>query len=106
MAWAEEEGNRMQCRVSQGYKVLLITVYALWSVLSGFAGTSQGAGPALGPCEPGYVRHWQRGLPIRRAAMHGEVAAPETSVPLEWLGHSSFLMTSPDGLRVLIDPSA
>jgi L-ascorbate metabolism protein UlaG (beta-lactamase superfamily) len=41
-----------------------------------------------------------------RAAMHREVATPETTVQLEWLGHSSFLMTSPDGLRVLIDPSA
>jgi len=92
--------------VSQTYNVLLITVCALLGALSGFAGTSQAAGPALGPCEPGYVRHWQTEFPIMHVAMHAEVATPEISVPLEWLGHSSFLMTSPDGLRVLIDPSA
>jgi L-ascorbate metabolism protein UlaG (beta-lactamase superfamily) len=27
-------------------------------------------------------------------------------VQLEWLGHSSFLLTSPDGVRLLTDPSA
>jgi L-ascorbate metabolism protein UlaG (beta-lactamase superfamily) len=96
----------MQRTVSRTYNTLLIIIYALLGVCSGFVGTSQAAGPALGPCEPGYVRHWQPRLPIMRAAMHREVATPETTVQLEWLGHSSFLMTSPDGLRVLIDPSA
>ncbi|ETX05318.1 MAG: hypothetical protein ETSY2_23670 [Candidatus Entotheonella gemina] len=96
----------MQRMVSQSHKILLVTVYVLTGVLSGLWGVSQAAAPALGPCEPGYVRHWQRGLPIRRAATHGPVATSETSVQLEWLGHSSFLMTSPAGLRILIDPSA
>jgi L-ascorbate metabolism protein UlaG (beta-lactamase superfamily) len=92
--------------VFQTSSVWLIIVCALWGVLIGFAGVSQAAEPALGPCEPGYVWHRQPDLPIRRAAMHSEVAASETTVRLNWLGHSSFLMTSPDGLRVLIDPSA
>lgn len=91
---------------SRSYMALLITVLVLWSVFGGFIGTSRAAAPVLGPCEPGYVRHGPQGLPIVRVATSGQPAPAATSVQLEWLGHSSFLMTSPAGLRVLIDPSA
>jgi L-ascorbate metabolism protein UlaG (beta-lactamase superfamily) len=71
------------------------------------AGTANGQGiQPLGPCEPGFVKHWQHGLPIRLATTGA--AAEDTasgSVLLEWLGHSSFLLTSPGGLRLLTDPN-
>ena len=98
----------MQQIVSRSYadKILLVTVYVLLGVFRGLLGTGQAAVPVLGPCEPGYVQYWQQDLPVMRAALHGQTATPQASVQLEWLGHSSFLMTSPAGLRVLIDPSA
>ena len=84
----------------------LVTVAVLFGMFSGLLGVSQAAVPALGPCEPGYVRQWQPELPIMPVALKGLAATAEAGVQLEWLGHSSFLLTSPAGLRVLIDPSA
>lgn len=94
---------RMRSRYGKPW---LVMVYTLLGVLSGALGIGQAAGPAHGPCEPGYVRHWQPMLPILRVAMPRPTAEADSGVQLEWLGHSSFLMTSPAGLRVLIDPSA
>jgi L-ascorbate metabolism protein UlaG (beta-lactamase superfamily) len=86
---------------------LLGTACLLWAIWSAPAGAAPAAAPALGPCEPGYVRHRPPGMPpIVRVAMPAEAATPAGSPQLEWLGHSSFLLTSPAGLRILIDPSA
>jgi L-ascorbate metabolism protein UlaG (beta-lactamase superfamily) len=58
----------------------------------------------LGPCEPRLVGEPGRGVLVRPIAYRQvDTAAP--TVLLEWLGHSSFLITSPAGLRLLTDPS-
>ncbi len=84
----------------------LIAFYTLWALLGGTWGVSHAAVPSFGPCELGYVRHGPGHLPIVRVALRSPVATTDRGVALAWLGHSSFLMTSPSGLRVLIDPSA
>lgn len=92
-------------RAVEWIRYVLTCTYALLTVLGGALGVGYAAVPAFGPCELGYVRHGPPDIPFRRVAL---VKAAETrqSVQLQWLGHSSFLMTSPAGLRVLIDPSA
>ena len=87
--------------------ILLSAACLLWGIWSAPVGAARVAEPALGPCEPGYVRHGPPGMPpIVRVAMPAEAATPVGNPQLEWLGHSSFLLTSPAGLRILIDPSA
>jgi L-ascorbate metabolism protein UlaG (beta-lactamase superfamily) len=84
-----------------------------WQVLFGFlivvlgmalTGISKAQEPA-GPCEPAMVQHtpWR---PIVRVAFT-QTADTTTGVTiLEWLGHSSFLLTSPGGTHLLTDPNA
>jgi len=75
-------------------------------LLSGQAGPRLVAAAVPGPCEPGYVQNSPEGIPFVRVALKRAADASENPVLLTWLGHSSFLLTSPAGLRLLIDPSA
>ena len=94
----QNASHRSTC--SQLTLVALIFVIGLLGSLVGVR-TTAAAGP--GPCEPTMARQpWF----IVPAAMHRSAGPAETGVLLEWLGHSSFLLTSPDGVRVLTDPSA
>lgn len=93
-------------RAVEWIRHVLTCSYILLTMLFGVFGMSYAALPAFGPCELGYVRHGPRDMPIRRVALVDSAAETQQSVQLQWLGHSSFLLTSPAGLRMLIDPSA
>jgi L-ascorbate metabolism protein UlaG (beta-lactamase superfamily) len=83
--------------------MLLLLVTRLWVAWLCAGVTAAYAAVVSGPCEPGLVRH---GVPLLRAAAAPHLAQSlESLVQLEWLGHSSFLLTSPDGARLLTDPS-
>lgn len=83
-----------------------VTLLCLVILLLGSVLYAQGAAPdTFGPCEPGFVDHWPSRLPVRLASTSQPVATVSNPVLLEWLGHSSFLLTSPDGLRLLTDPN-
>jgi L-ascorbate metabolism protein UlaG (beta-lactamase superfamily) len=75
-------------------------------LLGGHAGLRLAAAAVPGPCEPGYVQNSPEGIPFIRVALQRAADSSENPVLLTWLGHSSFLLTSPAGLRLLIDPSA
>src|ERR671919_197282 len=54
-------------------------------------------------CEPGFVRGPESILrPIPVAAMSPD--APLRVVTIQWLGHSSFLLTTPAGITAVMDP--
>ncbi|HEY7491949.1 MAG TPA: MBL fold metallo-hydrolase [Candidatus Tectomicrobia bacterium] len=59
-----------------------------------------------GPCEPSLARRQGYSLPIRPVATQPHADTSLGSIGLEWLGHSSFLLTSPAGLRLLTDPNS
>jgi L-ascorbate metabolism protein UlaG (beta-lactamase superfamily) len=81
-------------------------IAVLICLLSGQAGPRLVAAAVPGPCEPGYVQNRPEGIPFVRVALKRAADSSENPVLLTWLGHSSFLLTSPAGLRLLIDPSA
>jgi L-ascorbate metabolism protein UlaG (beta-lactamase superfamily) len=81
---------------------LLVVVCLLGRLASGFGAPA----PAAGPCEPTLVRPWHDGARFMLAAMPQPVQTVPAPVVLTWVGHSSFLLTSPDGLRLLTDPNA
>ncbi len=77
----------------------VVSVFGLLSVGHG------APGEAFGPCEPGFVQDRRHSLPIMLAATPGPGTEQAGQATLEWLGHSSFLLTSPEGLRILTDPN-
>ena len=79
----------------------LLVVCLLGWLSSSFAATA----PAIGPCEPTMVRHWPDGVRFMLAATQPSAPAALEPVALQWVGHSSFLLTSPEGLRLLTDPN-
>src|SRR5262249_96319 len=87
--------------------LLLVCLVLAW-VLGGTHGATGSAQDLLGPCEPSFVQ--QRRLPRVTPVVYRPVdTTPEVApgtVRLEWLGHSSFLLTSPTGVRILTDPHA
>jgi L-ascorbate metabolism protein UlaG (beta-lactamase superfamily) len=79
-----------------------------WLCLTCFCAMTQVGQAAVStptPCQSGFVRNSPGGLPFVPAAWHEPVAAPAAQVRLEWLGHSSFQLFSPTGLRLLMDPN-
>jgi L-ascorbate metabolism protein UlaG (beta-lactamase superfamily) len=84
----------------------LLVCLLLLGVLGPTSVTSARAQELLGPCEPGLVQQHSRPrvtpVAYRRLATTPEVTSGV--VRLEWLGHSSFLLTSPTGVRILTDP--
>ena len=81
-------------------------VFGLCILMLGDISHARGASPgAFGPCEPGFVERWPSRLPVLLASTSPPVASANNPVLLEWLGHSSFLLTSPEGLRLLTDPN-
>jgi L-ascorbate metabolism protein UlaG (beta-lactamase superfamily) len=89
-----------QPRSTVSRPVLLILLYL--ACLPGSLAVAHAAAAVPGPCEAGLVWQQPRILP----AAYRLAQPPGTLVQLEWLGHSSFLLTSPDGVRLLTDPSA
>ncbi|MDH3603004.1 MAG: MBL fold metallo-hydrolase [Candidatus Tectomicrobia bacterium] len=87
-------------------RFLLGFLAVLICLLSGHAGPRSVAAAVPGPCEPGYVQNKPEGIPFIRVALQHAADSSEKPVLLTWLGHSSFLLTSPAGLSLLIDPSA
>ena len=86
----------------------ILVCLALLCVLASTYGATGYAQEVLGPCDPSFVRQWHL-PPVTRIAYRLAAATPEAppgAVRLEWLGHSSFLLTSPAGTRMLTDPHA
>jgi L-ascorbate metabolism protein UlaG (beta-lactamase superfamily) len=81
---------------------LLFLVCLLGRLSSGYAA----AAPTVGPCEPTLVRHWHEGVRFLLVSTPHTAQTMPGPVRLEWVGHSSFLLTSPEGLRLLTDPNA
>jgi L-ascorbate metabolism protein UlaG (beta-lactamase superfamily) len=92
-------------RVEQ--RLLLMCLVLLWVVGSTY-GAIGNAQDILGPCEPNFVqqRSQPQVTPIAYRLADTTPEAPPGAVRLEWLGHSSFLLTSPTGTRILTDPHA
>ncbi len=86
-------------------RLLLIMLSTLVCLVTGTIEPRQAAAATLGPCEPGYVQHWQHYRPVILVAMSRPVDVVTSPVRLGWLGHSSFLLSSPMGLRLMMDPS-
>jgi L-ascorbate metabolism protein UlaG (beta-lactamase superfamily) len=76
--------------------VFLVSVGVWWP------GVSLAQEP-VGPCEPGFVQP-SPGLRIMPVALSQPADASQGAMVLEWLGHSSFLLTSPGATRILTDP--
>ncbi len=57
----------------------------------------------VGPCEPGLVEQ-EVPQPFIILASYHPVGTSMSGVTIEWLGHSSFLLISPGGIRLLTDP--
>jgi len=77
--------------------------------LVGSAYTAIGnAQEVFGPCDPSFVLRWSqpRVTPIAYRLADALPETPAGVVRLAWLGHSSFLLTSPTGTRILTDPHA
>jgi L-ascorbate metabolism protein UlaG (beta-lactamase superfamily) len=81
--------------------LLLLLVCLLGRIASVFGAPA----PVVGPCEPTFVKHWHHGVRFMLTSTQPSEQPMETPVSLAWLGHSSFLLTSPDGLRLLTDPN-
>lgn len=96
--------RRMHQQPSLG-NVRMALLGLLACLLVGITGAQGQVTQTLGPCEPGFVKQWQRHIPIRLAATGAAGETATATVLLEWLGHSSFLLASPDGLRLLTDPN-
>ena len=87
---------------------LLLVGLVLLCIVGSTSGAIGHAQAVLGPCEPSFVQ--QRSLlPVTPVAYRLADTTPEAipgAVRLEWLGHSSFLLTSPTGTRIVTDPHA
>ena len=83
-------------------RLILFLLCLLGRLSSGFGATA----PGIGPCEPTMVRHWHDVGRVMLASTPHMAQTMPAPVGLEWVGHSSFLLTSPEGLRLLTDPNA
>jgi L-ascorbate metabolism protein UlaG (beta-lactamase superfamily) len=94
-------------RVTPGVtpRLLLVCLVLAW-VVGGTHGATGSTQDLLGPCEPSFVqqRRIPRVTPVAYRPVDTTPEAPPGAVRLEWLGHSSFLLTSPTGVRILTDP--
>ena len=79
---------------------------ALLCVLGSTYAAIGNAQEILGPCDPSFVQQWRQPqvTPIAYRLADTTPEASSGAVRLEWLGHSSFLLTSPTGTRILTDP--
>ena len=84
--------------------VLSLLVFVL-GLPGGLVDPRSPAAAELGPCEPGLVKRWQPHQRIVLASAIYPVASQDGVMVLQWVGHSSFLLTSPQGLQVLTDPN-
>lgn len=91
--------------MARGTHRVLYTLLSLVCVLGSPWGALGTAAEVLGPCEPSLARSWGGGLPVILATTQSPQGAAGGPVLLEWLGHSSFVLTSPEGLRLLTDPN-
>jgi len=96
LAWALQEQR------------LLLVCLALLCVVGSTYAAIGNAQEVLGPCDPSLVQQWSQPqvTPIAYRLADATPEAPPGAVRLEWLGHSSFLLTSPTGTRILTDPHA
>ena len=87
---------------------LLLVCLVLLCVVGSTYGAIGNAQDSLGPCEPSFVQQWSQPqvTPIASRPADTTPEATPGTVRLEWLGHSSFLLTSPTGTRILTDPHA
>ena len=87
---------------------LLPVCLALLCVVASTYGAIGNAQEVLGPCDPSFVQQWSQPqvTPIAHRLADTTPEASSGAVRLEWLGHSSFLLTSPTGTRILTDPHA
>src|SRR5262245_11595762 len=102
-----DQDHERLARVHQEQRLLLVCLALLW-VLGSTYGAIGNAQEVLGPCDPSFVQQWNQPQ-VTPIAYRLADTTPETSagtVRLEWLGHSSFLLTSPTGTRILTDPHA
>jgi len=94
-------------RVTPGVaqRLLLVCLVLAW-VVGSTRGATGNAQDLLGPCEPSFVqqRSTPRVTPVAYRPVDTTPEAPPGAVRLAWLGHSSFLLTSPTGVRILTDP--
>ncbi|MEK6711380.1 MAG: MBL fold metallo-hydrolase [Nitrospinota bacterium] len=88
------------CPRSIGSVLLLLAFATLFLIAS----AAEAARPAL--CRPGMVRRDGRVIPVSWAPQVAQARAGGRPVRLRYVAHSSFLLTSPDGGRVLTDPYA
>ena len=95
-------------RVTPGVVQRLPLVCLVLACVMGGTHATGNAQDLLGPCEPGFVqqRSMPRVTPVAYRPVDTTPEAPPGAVRLEWLGHSSFLLTSPTGVRILTDPHA
>ena len=84
------------------------TLTCLLCLLLGILGMAEmartDAGELPGPCEPGLVEYQPFKLSLTPVAYRPVGTGPAV-VTLEWIGHSSFLLTSPGGVHLLTDPN-
>ena len=102
-----DQGHRRLARALQEQRLLLVCL-ALFCVIGSPYATIGNAQEVLGPCDPSFVQQWSQPQ-VTPIAYRVTAATPEASsgaVRLEWLGHSSFVLTSPTGTRILTDPHA
>src|SRR5262245_43050469 len=102
-----DQGRGRMAWTHQAQRPLLVCL-ALLCVLGGTYGAIGNGQEVLGACALSFVRHWSRslGTPIAYRLAQITPASPPGTVQLEWLGHSSFLLTSPTGTRIPTDPHA
>jgi L-ascorbate metabolism protein UlaG (beta-lactamase superfamily) len=86
-------------------RYIVSTLLFLACLLGSAVGRLSLAADIPGPCEPSLARRRGYGLPIVTVATQPRAETSVGLVGLEWLGHSSFLLTSPVGLRLLTDPN-
>src|SRR5262245_34160471 len=91
-----DQGRWRVAWTSQEPRLLLVCL----GLLCGLGGTYGAIGHAqevLGPCDPSFVQQWSQSqvTPIAYRLAETTPEAPSGTVRLEWLGHSSFLLTSP-----------
>ena len=93
------------CLRSAGLPSFRLILPLLFALLGAMAQPGQAAVNMPTPCQSGFVQYGPGGLPLRSVAWPQPVNAPASQVRLEWLGHSSFQLLSPAGLRLLMDPN-
>jgi L-ascorbate metabolism protein UlaG (beta-lactamase superfamily) len=106
LSLADQGGERLAWAHQKQF--LLLVCLALFCVLGSIYAAIGNAQEVLAPCDPSFVQQWHQ-PPVTPIAYRLADATPETHpgpVRLEWLGHSSFLLTSPTGTRILTDPHA